>query len=40
MVLLAHHKGVRVMDGGAYVIDRDTVFAVHFVEAHSANQIA
>lgn len=38
MVLLASDKRVRVMDGGPYVLDRDTILALHLVEAHSANQ--
>ena len=38
MVLLALDKCVGVTDGRADIIDRDAVFTLHLVEAHSSSQ--
>jgi hypothetical protein len=38
MVLLTLHKRVGITDSRADIIDRDAVFALHLLEAHSSSQ--
>jgi len=40
LVLLALHKSVSVSGMAARIIDRDIVFALYFLEAHSSRQTA